>query len=84
MPAELLKDYEGIYQSMEGMELKFTANNGSLEVSAQGTSYPIKSIGSDKFVAIVRDQTEVIRFIRNDQGKVIRAAYHLRQVSKVE
>ncbi|WP_243297848.1 beta-lactamase family protein [Bacillus litorisediminis] len=84
VPAELLKDYEGIYQSMEGMELKFTANNGSLEVSAQGTSYPIKSIGSDKFVAIVRDQTEVIRFIRNDQGKVIRAAYHLRQVSKVE
>lgn len=78
-----LKDYEGTYTSNEGMNLSITVKEGELDLDVQGTSFPIQCVGEDLFLAIVKDQTELIRFIRDAQGEIERVAYHMRQFPKV-
>ncbi|GGK37360.1 hypothetical protein GCM10010965_32700 [Caldalkalibacillus thermarum] len=45
----------------------------------QGLSIPLKCVGEDQFLAEVKDQKEVIRFKRDEQGKIKYIAYHFRQ-----
>jgi len=82
LSAEELKDYEGNYTSSEGMSLSITIGDGVLEFFTQGTSFPIQCIGPDLFLAIVQDQSELIRFVRDETGEIERVAYHMRQFPK--
>jgi CubicO group peptidase (beta-lactamase class C family) len=79
---EQLDDYVGTYASNEGMGLSITVQEGELDLNVQGASFPIKCVGEDLFLAIVKDQTELIRFIRNTEGQIKRIAYHMRQFPK--
>ena len=81
---EKLMEYEGTYTSNEGMSLSGIINNGILEFTMKGITFPFQSVGEDLFLATVNDQTEVVRFIRNTQGEITRMAYHHRQFPKVE
>lgn len=77
-----LKDYEGTYISNEGMSLTINVTEEGLGFSTQGTSFPIQCVGKDLFLAVVKDQKELIRFVRNDFGEIERVAYHMRQFPK--
>ena len=81
--ADDLLQFAGEYVSNEGMKLTVSVKDSNLEFSASGATFPVTSIGKDLFLASVREQTEVIRFIRNDSGEISRVAYHLRQFPKV-
>lgn len=82
LPAEKLAEFEGDYVSNEGMTLTVKRKGETLECSAREVSFPIQYVGEDKFLASVKDQTEVIRFIRNEEGEVYRVSYHFRQFPK--
>jgi CubicO group peptidase (beta-lactamase class C family) len=77
-----LKDYEGTYTSSEGMSLSITVGVDGLDFFTQRTSFPIQCIGHDLFLAIVQDQSELIRFVRDETGDIERVAYHMRQFPK--
>ncbi|WP_456277548.1 serine hydrolase [Bacillus sp. AK128] len=80
---EQLSDYVGTYTSNEGMGLSITVQEGELDLNVQGISFPITCVGEDLFLAVVKDQTELIRFVRNPEGQIERIAYHMRQFPKV-
>jgi CubicO group peptidase (beta-lactamase class C family) len=82
LSSEQLKDYEGSYTSNEGMELSITTQEGELTLNVQGASFPIQCVNEDLFLAIVKDQVELIRFVRDTQGEIERIAYHMRQFPK--
>ncbi|MBD8068744.1 serine hydrolase domain-containing protein [Bacillus sp. PS06] len=84
MSSEQLRDYEGIYASNEGMGLKIDVIDDGLEFSSHGTSFPIQCVGQDLFLAIVKDQKELIRFVRDESGEIERVAYHMRQFPKIK
>ncbi|WP_017381886.1 hypothetical protein [Paenisporosarcina sp. TG-14] len=64
------------------MSLSITIGDGVLEFFTHGTSFPIQCIGQDLFLAIVQDQSELIRFVRDETGVIERVAYHMRQFPK--
>ncbi len=77
-----LYEYEGTYISIAGNRFTISVIDGGLKFSIPDESIPIQCIGIDIFLASVRDQSEVVRFIRNDKGKIVRLAYHFRQYHK--
>ncbi|WP_078379999.1 serine hydrolase domain-containing protein [Sutcliffiella halmapala] len=77
-----LKTYEGTYTSNEGMSLSITVTEEGIDFSTQGTSFPIQCVGPDLFLAVVKDQKELIRFVRDNNGEIERVAYHMRQFPK--
>ncbi|MBP3039938.1 serine hydrolase [Bacillaceae bacterium Marseille-Q3522] len=82
--AEELADFAGTYTSNEGMKLTVTVLGSGLEFSSNGIVFPAQCISKDSFIANVKDQSEVIRFIRDEIGKIVRVAYHFRQFPKDE
>lgn len=82
---EELAEFTGEYVSNEGMKLEVGINEGqlTLKVPVVPSPIPVIIIGKDLFLATIRDQTEVIRFIRRN-GKIDRVAYHFRQFPKVK
>lgn len=83
LTTEQLKEYEGLYKSNEGMSLTITVKKGELDFVSLGTASPIHCVGEDLFLAIVKDQKELIRFVRDEGGRIERIAYHMRQFPKV-
>ncbi|RXI96179.1 hypothetical protein DS745_20775 [Anaerobacillus alkaliphilus] len=83
LSVEKLVEYEGTYVSNEGMSLTVKIKDDTLEFATRDITFPIQYIGEDRFLASVKDQTEVVRFVRNEQGKILRVAYHFRQFPKV-
>ena len=81
---EQLKEFEGKYVSNEGMSLEVKVKDSKLEFSVPGLNFQVNSVGADLFSANIKDQNEIIRFVRNDVGKIYRVAYHFRQFPKVE
>lgn len=77
-----MEEYIGTFTSNEGMKIKITIKEETLELNTQEQNFPIQFIGNNLFVANVNDQEEVIRFIRNEQGEIERIAYHFRQFPK--
>ena len=84
LTSENLRDYEGTYTSSEGMSLTIKVIDEGLDFSTQGTSFPIQCVGEDLFLAVVKDQKELIRFVRDNSGEIERVAYHMRQFPKVD
>ena len=81
--SEALKEFEGQYVSNEGMSLDVNSKGSHLEFTVPGLTIPVKSVGQDLFLATIKDQTELIRFVRDEAGEIYRVAYHLRQFPKV-
>ncbi|MFD1735414.1 serine hydrolase [Bacillus salitolerans] len=73
-----LKDYVGIYTSIGGERLKVTLNDENLQFG----NIPVDCIGEDTFLALIRDQSKVVRFIRNDDRQIVRLQFHYRQFFK--
>jgi hypothetical protein len=78
-----LYEYERTYTSIAGNRFTISVEDEGLEFSVPGVSIPIQCIGKDIFLASEKDQSEVVRFIRNNEGKIVRIAYHLRQYPKL-
>lgn len=81
---EELQEYEGNYVSNEGMSLKVTIQNGTLVFLPPSLQFPTEAtnLEKDMFLVTINDQTEVIRFVR-ENGVVDRVAYHFRQFPKM-
>ena len=77
-----LNEFEGTYTSSEGMSLTIKVTEKGLDFSTQGTTFPIHCVGQDLFLAVVKDQKELIRFVRNEKDEIERVAYHMRQFPK--
>ncbi|UTE72066.1 beta-lactamase family protein [Rossellomorea marisflavi] len=78
-----LYEYEGTYISIAENRFIISVEGGSLQFSIHEEGIPIQCIGKDTFLASIRDQSEVIRFIRNNKGEIVRLAYHYRQYHKL-
>lgn len=82
MPIEKLTDYIGTYTSEEGATLTVAIEENKLVLSSKGVRQPLRSIGEDLFVGIVKSSEEKIQFTRDNKGRVERISYHYRQVFK--
>lgn len=79
-----LKRYIGNYTSNEGMQLKIDVENDELTFYTQGSYHSIHCIGKDLFLATIKGQEEIIRFIADDNGEIDRILYHFRQFPRTE
>ncbi len=79
-----LKQYEGEYASGEGTKYEVVVEEGKLQLKAEGLelSY-IKPIGNDTFMVGFRESQLSLRFVKDDNNQVVRAAFGFRQVPKV-
>lgn len=82
--AEDLQQYVGEYASGEGAKFTISVVDGKLDVASEEIEIQgVKSIGEDAFVIASRETEFILRFIKNNQNRVIRAAFGLRQIPKV-
>lgn len=79
---ENVEEIKGTYTSNEGMQVNIVENDEKLGIRVHDLTFPLQCIGKDLFRTSVKDQTEIIRFIRDAQGEVERVAYHFRQFPK--
>jgi len=79
---EELEKYIGCYASNEGMSFSISVDQGSPIFRTQGSSYPIRYIGEDRFLVNIEDQQEIISFKSDYQGNIDRVSYHYRQFPK--
>lgn len=81
-----LEEFTGEYVSAEGMKLTVALSEDQLtfDVAAIDEPVTVKNLATDLFLAIINDQTEVIRFVRDESGKIEKVGYHLRQFPKVK
>lgn len=81
---ESLKAYEGLFRSGEGANLTFAEEDGKLVVSSSDiASLPAKYVGKDLFLLYLNEDNVAIRFVRDEDGAVIRVAFGFRQIPKV-
>ncbi|SDJ23794.1 serine hydrolase domain-containing protein [Natribacillus halophilus] len=80
---EMLKDYEGTYRSLEGMNLAAWLEGETLLIQYQDDTYEATPTGEDGFLINVRGENEYVRFIRDDNDVVRYVAFHYRQFPKV-
>lgn len=85
VPETELKEYEGDYVSGEGSKYKVVVEDGKLQLQAEGidTIKDIKPIGNDTFMVPFRESELSLRFVRDENNQVIRAAFGFRQIPKV-
>lgn len=85
VPETELKEYEGDYASGEGSKYKVVVEDGKLQLQAEGidTIKDIKPIGNDTFMVPFRESELSLRFVRDENNQVIRAAFGFRQIPKV-
>jgi CubicO group peptidase (beta-lactamase class C family) len=80
-----LKQYVGVYASGEGAKYTVGIKEGKLQVQAEGFDLDdIRPIGNDRFIVSFRESELGLRFVRDEDNKVIRTAFGFRQSSKVE
>lgn len=73
-----LNEFVGFYTSSAGRSLKMNIIDDVIMFE----NIPVEYIGKDSFLVSIRDQFEVITFIRNDEGIIDRLSFHYRQYSK--
>jgi CubicO group peptidase (beta-lactamase class C family) len=78
-----VKEYTGVFASEEGMKLIIYTKNGQLKFLVQGNEFPIYPFKRDIWVAIIRDERELIKFVRGDTGKIKYINFHLRRFPKI-
>jgi CubicO group peptidase (beta-lactamase class C family) len=85
IPVEELKQYEGVYASGEGAKYKVQVDEGKLYLSGEGIE-PIQCqpFAEDIFNVSFRESQLSLRFVRDTEQKIIRAAFGYRQTPKVE
>ncbi|MFE8695749.1 serine hydrolase domain-containing protein [Cytobacillus sp. FJAT-53684] len=82
---EELKQYEGVYASGEGAKYTVAVEEGRLQLKAEGLDVKgVKPIGNDTFMVPFRESEISLRFVKDEDNKVIRAAFGYRQNPKVE
>ena len=81
-----LRQYEGEYVSDEGAKYTMAVEAGGLQLKFEGLDpiTDVKPIGNDTFIVAFRESELGLRFVRDDDNKVIRAAFGFRQIPKVE
>ena len=83
---EELKQYEGVFVSGEGAKYTVAVEGGKLQLNAEGFDHidGVKPIGNDTFMVAFRESEIALRFVKDENNKVIRAAFGFRQIPKVE
>lgn len=82
---EELQQYAGVYASGEGANYTMKIENSRLQVEADGMELKdLSPIGNDTFVVPFRESELTLRFVRDEDKKVIRAAFGFRQSTKIE
>jgi len=81
---EELLEYEGDFQSGEGVRIKIHTENDNLYFTTDGLPVtPLKSMGFDSFLLNMRETDFIVTFIRNEQNKIHRLSFGFRQIQKV-
>ncbi|NHM31304.1 serine hydrolase domain-containing protein [Neobacillus terrae] len=82
---EELKQYEGVFASGEGAKYKLFFENGNLYLSGEGIDpTAIIPFDDDSFIVNFRESQMSLRFVRDKEQKIIRAAFGFRQTPKME
>jgi CubicO group peptidase (beta-lactamase class C family) len=82
---EELKQYEGPFASGEGSKYTFKVEDAKLYLSADGIeATACRPIGNDTFMVSFRESELALRFVRDENQNIIRAAFGFRQIPKVE
>lgn len=82
---EELKQYEGLFSSGEGAKYKICIEDGKLNLSGEGIEpMAVTPIGDDLFLVNFRETQLSLRFVRDENQTIIRAAFGFRQSPKVE
>ncbi|WP_313891074.1 serine hydrolase domain-containing protein [Psychrobacillus sp.] len=80
-----LQEYEGEFLSGEGMALRFYVKDEKLLASSgEYADVELKFVGNDSFLLQFLENETRIRFVRNEERKIIRAAFGSRQIPKVK
>lgn len=82
---ESLKEYEGTFISGDGMMNEFYVEDGKLYLATAGMPVVVLDpIGDDQFLLTLREMDSTIRFVRDNDKKIHRIEFVLRQIPKVE
>lgn len=83
---EELQQYVGAYASGEGSKYSVVVEDGKLQLKAEGLDHinGLTPIGNDTFIVAFRESELALRFVKDEDNKVIRAAFGFRQTPKVE
>ena len=82
---EELKQYKGTFASDEGAKYIVNIENDRLILSSEGMYLKdVTPVGDDTFIVKFRESEYSLRFVRNDEGKIIRAAFGFRQMPFVK
>ncbi|WP_429842264.1 serine hydrolase [Brevibacillus sp. FIR094] len=79
---EQLSLYEGRYSSQEWVNVSIAKSEGKLILEVDGLSYPLIPVQKDSFVFQKRDSIPWIEFLRDEDGKIARMSYGLRQLTR--
>ncbi|MET3576117.1 CubicO group peptidase (beta-lactamase class C family) [Bhargavaea ullalensis] len=82
LPQEALQEYAGTYRSKEGVTVEIGTYGGQLTLFTDSEYHPVRCIEEDLFITNIRDDEEIMQFLRDGSGAVIRLAYHSRQLMK--
>ncbi|MED3912774.1 serine hydrolase [Peribacillus simplex] len=80
---ERLEQYQGEYQSNEGMKVSIKIKNGKPVLLSQNIEIPITFVKENIFIANVNDSTEIAEILVNDNSEPYGISYHFRQFPKV-
>ncbi|WP_409300207.1 serine hydrolase domain-containing protein [Peribacillus sp. SCS-155] len=78
----LLEQYQGEYQSNEGMKVALEFREGKPVLSSQNSDIPISFVDERTFVAHVNDSIEIAEILVDESGQPYGISYHFRQFPK--
>ncbi|QXE03275.1 serine hydrolase [Terribacillus sp. DMT04] len=82
---EDLMEYEGTFLSGDGMMNKLYVESGKLQLATAGLPASVlEPIGNDEFLFTIREMPSTLRFIRDENKKIDRMEFVLRQIPKLE
>jgi CubicO group peptidase (beta-lactamase class C family) len=83
--SEDLMEYEGTFLSGDGMMNKLYVEDGKLHIATAGMPAALlEPIGNDEFQLTIREMPSTLRFIRDENKKIDRMEFVLRQIPKLE
>ncbi|MGY6211416.1 serine hydrolase domain-containing protein [Cytobacillus firmus] len=80
---ERLEQYQGEYESNEGMKVSIVIKDGKPVLISQKAEIPIMFVKENAFIAYVNDSTEIAEILVDDNNEPWGISYHFRQFPKV-
>ena len=80
---ERLEQYQGEYESNEGMKVSIVIKDGKPVLFSQNVEIPIMFVKENVFIAYVNDSTEIAEILVDDNNVPCGISYHFRKFPKI-